>query len=70
MKGQEKTPEKTTNTTEINNLPDRVQSISNKNANWIREKNRWTQWEFWQETRKYRKEPARTEEYNNWNEKL
>ena len=30
MKEQDKPPEKTTNHTEINNLPDRVQSISNR----------------------------------------
>ena len=27
---------------QVNNLPDRVQSIHNENANWIWEKNRWT----------------------------
>ena len=42
-----------------NSLPDRVQSIRNKNPDWIWEKNRWTQWEFKQGTRKYRREPIK-----------
>lgn len=42
LKEQEKTPEKTSNEKEINNLPicQGAQSISNKNANRLREKNR------------------------------
>ena len=37
LKEQEKTPEKTTNETEINDI---LENVSNKDANWTREKNR------------------------------
>ena len=45
MKEQEKIPEKkTTNKTEENNFNRwKIQTSSNKNVNWIRENNTWTQ---------------------------
>lgn len=57
---------------EINNLPDNSKHW-NKNSNWIREKNRWTQ-NFNKEFENIKKEPVRTntiqriqEQYNTKN---
>ena len=58
----------TTNKTEINNLPDKEFK-----ALVMRTPTEFGKildgHEFKQESRKYKKEPIRTEEYNNWNEK-
>ena len=42
------------NKMEISNLPDKVQSICNKNAN-CTGKNWWTQWKFWHGSTEYNK---------------
>ena len=51
---QEKIPEKTTNGTN-NSLNNELKVSLIKKANWVRQNNRQTQWEFYQGTRKYKK---------------
>ena len=61
MKEQDKTSEKELNKIEASNLPDtEFKNTGYKDA-------QGTQWELQQRDSKYKKEPVRNKEYNNWN---
>ena len=70
MKEQDKTSEKELNEVEISNLPDKEFKVTI--IKMFTELRRWMDEhsENFNRVRKYKEEPNKAEEYNNWNEKI